>query len=129
MMEISEKKRAAVLALPAPQRYSHFIKVVADQNCIWALYQDGWALMGAGDDMEVFPVWPAQEYAALCAIGDWDGYLPKAISLECFLQDLLPSLRKSGTLLGVFPTPLGKVITPSLDQVQRDLATELGRIE
>jgi hypothetical protein len=67
---ISEKKRAAVLALPAPQRYSHFIKVVADQNCIWALYQGGWALMGTGDDIEVFPVWPAQEYAALCVTGD-----------------------------------------------------------
>jgi hypothetical protein len=128
-MVIIEKKRAAVLALPAPQRYSHFIKVVADQNCIWALYQDGWALMGTGDDMEVFPVWPAQEYAALCATGDWDGYLPKAISLESFFQDLLPSLRKSGTLLGVFPTPSGKGITPSLDQVQRDLTTELRRIE
>jgi hypothetical protein len=46
-MEICEKKRAAILSLPAEQRYSHFIKIVADQRRFWALYQDGWALMGA----------------------------------------------------------------------------------
>ena len=37
--------------------------------------------------MEVFPVWPAQEYAALCATGDWKGYLRQAISLDSFVQE------------------------------------------
>ena len=55
-MRTNEKKRAAVLALPAPQRYSHFIKVVGDQHRLWALYREGWALMGAEDGVEVLPV-------------------------------------------------------------------------
>lgn len=128
-MRISDKKRAAVLALPGPQRYSHFIKVAADQNRIWGLYRDGWALMGAENGVEVFPVWPAEEYAVSCATGEWSSYLPRPISLESLLQELLPSLKKSGTLLGVFPTPADKATTPSLDQVRDDLTTELRRIE
>lgn len=128
-MRISDKKRAAILALAAPERYAHFIKVAADQNRVWALHDEGWALMGAENGLEVFPVWPAEEYAALCATGDWKSYSPKAISLESFLQELLPSLRNSRTLLGIFPTPSGKGITPSLDQLHSDLTTELARIE
>jgi hypothetical protein len=37
--------------------------------------------------VEVFAVWPAQEYAALCATGDWKGYLRQPISLDSFVQE------------------------------------------
>jgi hypothetical protein len=76
-MKINEKKLAAVLALPGPDRYSHFVKVVADQNQVWGLYDDGWALMRADDGTEVFPVWPAKEYAVLYYIDDWQHYAPQ----------------------------------------------------
>ena len=85
--------------------------------------------MGAGDGTEVFPVWPAQEYGVLCAAGAREGYLPKAISLESVIRELIPSLKNAGTQLGVFPTPLGTATTPSVDQVQRDLTTEPGHLE
>ncbi|SRR6266404_6078337 len=128
-MKIGEKKLAAVVALPGADRYSHFVKVVADQNQVWGLYDDGWALMGTDDGAEVFPVWPAKEYAALCRIGEWQQYVPRAIPMDSFLGESLPFLKKSGTLLGVFPTPNDKAVTPSLDQVERDIRAELSRIE
>lgn len=84
--------------------------------------------MGADDGVEVFPVWPAEEYAILCTTGVWKEYSPRAICLESFLAELIPSLRKSETLLGVFPTPSAKAI-PSLDSqaVNPSLSSTAGK--
>ena len=128
-MSISEKKLAAILALPGPERYSHFIKVVADREKVWALYDNGWALMATDHGVEVFPVWPEQEYAVLFAVGEWQHYSPREIPIQSFLDELLPKLRESGTLLGVFPTSGHKAVTPSLDEVERDIRMELSRFE
>lgn len=128
-MKVTPEKLAAVLGLAAPKRYSHFIKVAADQNCVWGLYSDGWALMGTDDGEQVFPVWPAEAYAAACAEGRWSGYEPRAIDLSSLFDELLPSLRRTGTLFGVFPTPADRGITPSISQVEEDLRAELSRIE
>lgn len=128
-MKITPEKFAAIVRLAAPKRYSHFIKLAADQNRVWGLYSSGWALMDTDDEARVFPVWPGEPYAAACATGDWVEYKPRAIELPTFLDELLPSLRKSDTLLGVFPTPTDRGITPSLAQLEADLRTELARIE
>lgn len=128
-MRINEKKLAAILALPGAKRYSHFVKVVADQNCVWGLYHHGWALMATDSGEEVFPVWPAEEYARLAATGDWQSYAPKRISMDSFLHELLPSLRESKTLLGVFPASQDSATTPTLEQVEDDVREELSRIE
>jgi hypothetical protein len=128
-MKITPEKFAAVLGLAAPKRYSHFVKVAADQNRVWGLYSDGWALMGTDDGKQVFPVWPAEAYAAACAEGSWVGYQPRAIELVSLFDELLPSLRRSGTLLGIFPTPSDRGITPTIEQLEDDLRSELARIE
>lgn len=128
-MKITKKQIESILALPGQRRYEHFIKVAADQHRIWGLYNDGWALAGTVDENPVFPVWPASEYATLCAVEDWAGYKPKEIDLHDFFEALLPSLRDRKTLLGVFLTPNNKGVTPSLEQVENDLREELARIE
>jgi hypothetical protein len=46
-MEVNPKQMEAVLALPGPKRFQHFIKVVADWQEVWGLYRDGWALAAA----------------------------------------------------------------------------------
>jgi len=128
-MKINEQKMQNVLALPAPKRYAHFIKVAADQRKVWGLYSDGWALAETTDGKRVFPFWPAKEYASLCARDDWSGYEPKEIDLDTLFQILFPKLKESNTLVGVFPTPTEKGITPELDQIKADLHNELARIE
>ena len=105
------------------------MKVIADQNRVWGLQQDGWALMGTNEGQAVFPVWPAEDYAIVCATGDWQRYVPTPIPMDSFLHDLLPSLKKSATLLGIFPTPDDKGVTPTLEQVENDVKAELSRIE
>ena len=124
-MKMSPKQMEAVLALPSVKRFEHFIKVVADWQEVWGLYQDGWALAAADDRTAVFPLWPAKEYAEVCAVREWNGYAPRSISLSDFREVLLPKLKLDGVLPGVFFTPTCKGVTPSVDDLKLALETEL----
>jgi len=128
-MKINPKQMEAILALPGPKRYSHFIKVAADQRQVWGLYADGWALAGTDDGKQAFPIWPASEYAARCSAGSWAGYQPREIDLDTFFENLIPKLNKSGTLAAVFPTPEDKGVMPDLKLLEADLREELSKIE
>jgi hypothetical protein len=117
MRIISEKEIQGVLRLDGPARFSHFIKRVVDNEEAWGLWKDGWALMENSEGTLVFPLWPAREYAELNQIGGWAEYEPKAISLAELLDDLLPGFPSRGVLPGVFPTPTGKGVTPTADEL------------
>jgi hypothetical protein len=77
----------------------------------------------------VFPLWPASEYANLCRAPDWLSYEPTRIGMEKLLSDLLPSLGAKGVLVGVFPTPTGRGVTPGLQEFENALRTELQMYE
>ena len=128
-MRINEKKLAAIISLPASQRYSHFVKVAADQRKVWGLWNDGWVLAATNEGTEVFPLWPAPEYASACASEDWSNCQPREIDLDQLFEKYLPGFQKDGILVGVFPTPKCKGIAPSLDRLEQDLRKELSRIE
>jgi hypothetical protein len=128
-MKLNQNKIASGLGLPAPKRYPHFIKVAADQREVWGLFSGGWALAETSDGKPSFALWPAREYAELCAWDDWSGYEPRAIELDTLIEVLLPKLVESHTLAGVFPTPSEKGTTPDFDQLKADLLAELARIE
>lgn len=124
-MKVNPKQMEAVLALPGIKRFEHFIKVIADWQEVWGLYQDGWALAAADDGTTVFPLWPAKEYAQICAENEWKGYEPRSISLSDFTDVLLPKLKADGVVPGVFFTPSSKGITPSIDELKAALDAEL----
>lgn len=124
-MGLNPKQMEAVLALDGPKRFRHFVKVVTDRQEVWGLYQDGWALAGGDDGATVFPLWPASDYAQLCAVDDWQSYEPRAIPLHDFLTMLLPKLQQDGVLPGVFYTPAGKGVTPSAEELRAALEEEL----
>lgn len=124
-MKVNPKQLSAVIALPGDSRYEHFVKVIADWQEVWGLYQDGWALAAADDGTTIFPMWPAKEYAEVCAEKEWAGHEAKAFSLDDLLNELLPKLERDGMLPGVFFTPSSNGVTPSIDQLRRDLGREL----
>ena len=124
-MKVNPKQMEAVLALSGIKRFEHFIKVIADWQEVWGLYQDGWALAAADDGTTVFPLWPAKEYAQVCAANEWTGYEPRSISLTDFTEMLLPKLKLDGVLPGVFFTPTSKGVTPSVDDLKSALEAEL----
>ena len=60
----------AVSALPGPERYVHFITLVAGTGTAWRLWgDDGWVLGATDSGQEFFPLWPAEIYAARCSVG------------------------------------------------------------
>lgn len=126
-MKINPKQLTAVVALPAEKRFEHFVKVVADWQEVWGLYKDGWALAADDDGKEVFPLWPAKEYAALCKENEWGDYEPKSIGLNEFMSELLPKLKRDGVLPGVFFVPAGKGVTPSIAELEAALEAELSK--
>jgi hypothetical protein len=126
-MNLNPKQIEAVLALPGEKRFEHFIKVIADRQQVWGLFQDGWALAAADDGSPVFPLWPAMQYAQACALNEWCGYTPRAMTLQEFTEVLLPKLKSDGLLPGVFFTPMGKGVSPTVDELRSALEAELRR--
>jgi hypothetical protein len=128
-MKLNHKQIEAVLLLPGPQRYSYFIKKVADWEEVWGLYADGWALAATSDEQQVLPLWPAREYADLCARDKWSGYVPKSVPLQSFMSELLPNLARDGVLPGVFYTPSDHGVVQSINSLLADLNAELSRYQ
>lgn len=124
-MKVSQKQLEAVVALPGPERHRHFVKKVADSQEVWGLFQNGWALAAADDGTTVFPLWPAREYAELCAAREWTGFAPRAIGLDELMSELLPKLKHDGVLPGIFFTPANRGVTPSVDELKAALDAEL----
>ncbi|WP_061250474.1 DUF2750 domain-containing protein [Leptospira interrogans] len=124
-MKISQKQIEAIIALSGPIRYKHFIKTIADREEVWGLFNDGWALATTDDNERVFPLWPAIEYAQLCAANEWADYKPVSFSLTSFMDELLPNLKNDGVLAGIFFTPQSKGVTQTVDQLLEDINIEL----
>ena len=114
-----------MIALPGPKRFAHFVKAIVDREELWGLYDGGWALASTDDGTSVFPMWPAEEYAQLCAENEWRSYEPRSISLAGLLNDLLPKLQRDGVLPGVFMTPTSKSSTLSVEELIAALDAEL----
>jgi hypothetical protein len=93
------------------------------------LYNDGWALAGTDDKRTVFPVWPAEDYALLCAKGNWEGFSPESIPLDQFLNELLPQLQQDGLIVGIFPTPDDNGITISFEEFDEEIRNEFSKYE
>jgi len=105
MRQMSTKEIGAVTRLDGPRRFEYFVKRVADDEVLFGLWQDGWASMSTSSKEDVFPVWPAKEYAELLATGDWQSYEARALTLDWFLRDWLPKLTTSKSRVAVFPVP------------------------
>lgn len=124
-MKLTAKQIEAITSLPGPKRYQHFIKIIADVEEVWGLYQNGWALAETEDGTQVFPLWPAKEYAELCAKGEWSDYEARPFSLDELINDLLPSLKDDRVLAGVFYTPSDNGLTPEIEKFAEDIINEL----
>lgn len=128
-MSASQKQIEAVLKLPAPQRYSHFIKKVVGWRKLWTLYDDGWAMSESDEGEPIFPLWPEKEYAELCISGEWSNYIPRSIDLDEVLDSMIPILKERGILPGVFFTLEDGSVNASIEEFESDLREELSRYE
>ncbi|MGH8853271.1 MAG: DUF2750 domain-containing protein [Telluria sp.] len=126
-IKLGAQQLADVVTLPAQQRYAHFVRQVVDTGEVWGLYRDGWALAKTDDRTLVFAMWPASEFADLCAEFEWDGYEPQSFALDDLMTDLLPQLEQDGVLPGIFYTPGDRGLTPTVYMLRVDLERALGK--
>jgi hypothetical protein len=127
---LNPKQFAAVSALPAPDRYQHFVGRVADWQFVWGLRDlGGWVSAADDEGNPGFAVWPHPDYAAACAIEKWAGNSPAAIEIHEFLENWLTGMASDGVAVAVFPTATMRgVLVPAL-QLQRAIQEELSRVE
>jgi hypothetical protein len=106
--EQSQERMQAVLRLPAVRRYSYFLQRVVESGEVWGLDGEGWALALDDAGRDVLPLWPAPEFAAICARRLWSGFEPRPIQLQFLLDNVLPQLEEEGMPVGIFFTPEGQ---------------------
>lgn len=129
-MLLNDREFESVIALPAPERYEHFMKRVADAEELWALRDDeGWLLLGDDEENEAFPVWPAERYAVAYAEAHGSGETPTAVELSVWMEEMLPDLAANGVLVAVFPLPTGAAVTVTADEHAAHLEFELDEYE
>lgn len=129
MKPIREEQIQGVLKLDGLGRYKHFVKRITDSGAAWGLWKDGWALMATSDGAQVFPLWPAREYAELFRVDEWEDLEARAIPLDDLLDELLPSLKRDGILPAVFPIPRGQGGTLPVEELEASIRQELENYE
>jgi hypothetical protein len=130
MRRVSDKEFAAVSALAGPDRYWHFLRHVADTEQVWSLQSaDGWVLMSAADGPELVPVWSHPRYVEACAQDDWQHARAAAIPLDRWLEGWTPGMVRDGRQVAVFPTPGGKGVVVSPEQLRDELMAECSQYE
>ncbi len=97
-----EKEINAVIKLPGQKRYEYFIKKVVDNEEVWGLNNNGWAMTVDSEGNKLIPFWPKKEYANLCAKEDWVDYKPKSIDLDDLINKWIPGMSNDGLKISVF---------------------------
>ena len=126
---INKNEIESVIKLPALKRYQYFIKRVADTGKVWGLYQEGWALAGEDGNHKLLPLWPAKEYATLCAQDEWKDYKPQFVNLNIFLSQYIDDLEKENIFPTIFYTPNDLGLIVKNECLVLDLARELKKVE
>ena len=130
--EISDAEFLGVTALTGPERYSHFVRQVADFEEVWSLRtKEGWVSMGTESGTRSIPVWPHQRYAEVFATGEWADTKAESIDMKAWLERWLPGMSSDGTHVAVFPViePTGRGVVVSPEQLRLDLEKELEQYE
>lgn len=114
----------AMINNDAKKRYEYLIKKVADNESLYSLYNDGWALY-SDKEKTYFPIWSEKEFAELCIKDDFLGHKATEIALEDVLNELLPNLKRDHIELAIFPTPDDLGICIDCDIFKQDIDLEL----
>jgi hypothetical protein len=129
---VSDGEFRGVTALPGPERYSHFVRRVADFEEIWSLHgPSGWVMMGDNAGRKCIPVWPHERYAEVFVRDHWSDAEAKMIELDAWMERWLPGMTRDGLHVAVFPVvgekQQGVIASPA--ELRRDLEEELEQYE
>jgi len=100
---LSQQQLDEISAMPPEQRLRYFINQVVAEKQVWILTDEHGAVMLTTEDEDCIPVWPQQEFAQMWATGEWQGFEPKAIDLNHWMQKWTPGLEDDEIAVVVFP--------------------------
>lgn len=124
-LQVSDQEFEKVIKLQADARYTYFVKRVADWESAWGLWKDGWVLFADSSGQTGFPFWPAERFAAACAIDEFSGADPEEVDLNDLMEELLPRLKSDSVLAAVFPTPSDRAVLVPPARLRASLKEEL----
>ena len=112
-----------------PERFAYFVRKVADFQVAWGLFSDGWAMAEDSAGARVMPFWPELEFAAWCSTGPWEGYQPRAVTLDDLLAKWLPGMTKDAVGVAIFPTRADKGVIVTPDFLRDALVAEASQYD
>ena len=101
---VSTKELEEVSSYSPQRRGQYFLSRAIESEEVWGLSnQSGWILKEE-NDQTILPIWPYQQMATGCALGEWENYDANAVSLEHFVYKVLPTMVTQDILVEIFPT-------------------------
>jgi hypothetical protein len=116
MTDVNDQQFAAVMALPAPDRYAYFLRSVGASEELWTLRsEEDFVVFTDDDHRDLMPVWPARRFAEACSQASSEETRAFKIDLNRWLAAWTPSMETEGRLIAVFPLPndQGEVVSPA----------------
>ncbi|OQK15491.1 hypothetical protein AU255_14785 [Methyloprofundus sedimenti] len=99
-----EDEYAAVPNMTDAELLEYFLYRFFETEEIWGLKENAFSWVTREINGQVTqPIWPYKRYANEAAVGDWEGFVPVAESLEFFLETSLHQLVAQDVLLEVMP--------------------------
>ncbi|MDF7822270.1 DUF2750 domain-containing protein [Runella sp. MFBS21] len=125
-MKVTPKEIESVSNLSSFDRYKYFIKRVADFEVMYALVDErGSFAISEIEDNIMLSFWSAQEFAAINAVNEWQGYEVKKLTLEEFENEVIDIIAEKNYLLNIFPINNKTGFVVNIDEFARDLASEM----
>jgi len=127
---MNDKEFESVISLNESERYTYFIKKVADWEEVWSLWsKDGWVLASDDSGHQHVPVWPHERFAAACILDEWAENEPRKIELSDWIERWIPGMIRDKRIVSVFPAPNGKSISVLPERLKDDLEEEISLYE
>ena len=80
-------------AFSAGNTYRNFLETIVREKKVWTLMRDGEYVLGESIGAQKVPFWSSREDAAACRFGGWADTQVELISLEDFVNVVLPSFQ------------------------------------
>ncbi|MBN2886788.1 MAG: DUF2750 domain-containing protein [Chromatiaceae bacterium] len=127
---LSAQPHARLFALPAPERYTHFLTQAQSQRQVWTLHSDaGFVSFSDEDGTPCFPFWSSAEQAQALAEEDWSDCRPEPLALTDFMERWLPGLERDERLVSVCPAPDGSGMVVDPRSLLDDLHDEASQLD
>src|SRR5258708_3974697 len=124
-MKITYQEILNVSKLAPIERYKYFIKRAVDFEKLYSLKNStgDWAITEV-DNHKLFSLWSSKEFAEQCLIGLWKDYNIVEITLEDFVDNIVPQIELNNYLLNVFSVQNKSGFIVELDEFIKDFQEE-----